>query len=66
MSDGRETTIYVGWEVDAGCRGPEVENCTDEGGVLVGVAVVFLSCPGTGFEVVYAGSVFAPGCLTTL
>lgn len=66
MGNGRETAVCVGREVDAGCGGLEVEDCANEGRVLVGVAVVFLSCPGTGFEVVYAGGVFAPDCLAAL
>lgn len=52
VCDGGETAVSVRGEVDACCGGLKVEDCTDEGGVLVRVAVVFLSRPGAGFEVV--------------
>lgn len=66
MCNGRETAVCVRRKVDAGCGGLEVEDGADEGGVLVGVAVVLLSYPGAGFEVVYTGGVFAPDCLAAL
>ena len=58
---GAEEAVGVGREVDAGGFGLEVEHGADEGGVLMREAVVFLTRPGRGLDVVDGGEVAAPG-----
>lgn len=55
VGDGGEEGVGVGGEVDAGGLRLEVEHGADEGRVLVGEAVVLLSRPGAGFDVVEGG-----------
>lgn len=66
MGEGGEEGVCVWGKVDAGGVGFEVQDGADEGGILMGEAVVFLSGPGTCFDVVDAADVFAPGSLTSL
>lgn len=66
VGKGGEEGICVGREVDAAGGRFEVEDGADEGGVLVGEAVVLLTGPGAGFDVVDRGDVFAPGGFTGL
>ena len=46
MGEGAEKSVCVGGEIDPCCVGFEVEDCADEGRVLVREAVVFLAGPG--------------------
>lgn len=60
MSRGGKEGVCVRGKVNAGCIWFEIEYGADEGGVLVGEAVVFLSGPGAGFEVIDAAYIFSP------
>ena len=60
MRDSRKESIGVRWEIDSRRAGLEVQDCPNEGGVLVGEAIVLLSGPGAGLEVVDACDVAAP------
>lgn len=66
MGEGGEEGVRVGRQVDASGGGFEVENSADKGGVLVREAVVLLTGPGAGFDVVDRGDVLAPGGFTGL
>lgn len=66
MSRGGKEGVSVGGKINAGCIRFEIEDGADEGGVLVGKAVVFLSSPGTGFNVVDAADIFSPGGFSCL
>ena len=65
MSDGGEETVCIGREIDAFDAGFQVEHCADEGGVLMTESVMFLTCPGTGFDIVERSHVFSPGTFVT-
>lgn len=58
--------VGVGWEVHSRGGGFQLQDCADEGWVLVGEAIVFLTGPGTGFDVVDAADRFMPSSLTSL
>ncbi len=60
MSYGGKESVCVRGKIDAGCIRFEVENGADEGGVLVGEAIVFLSGPGTGFQIIDAADILSP------
>lgn len=66
MSKRGQKGVCVGRKVDASGGGLEVQDGADEGRVLMGETVVFLSSPGTGFDVVDTANVFAPCSLASL
>lgn len=60
MSRGGKESVRVRGKINAGCIRFEIEDGADEGGVLMGKAIVFLSGPCAGFEVIDAADVFSP------
>lgn len=66
MREGREEGVCVRREIDAGGGGFEIQDGTDEGGVLMGEAIVFLPGPGACLDVVDAANILAPRGLPCL
>jgi hypothetical protein len=65
MSDGGEETICIGREINSFDTGFQVENGADERGVLMTEPVMFLTCPGTSFDVIETSDILSPGTLMT-
>ena len=66
MRHRAQEAVGVRWEVDTSRLRLEVENGTNEGGVLVRETVVLLSRPGRGLEVVERTARMTPGSLAGL
>ena len=66
MGQGREKAVSVWWEVHSRSVWLKVQYCSDEGGVLVTEAIVFLSGPSRGFDVVETTNRLAPVCFLCL
>lgn len=60
MSHSGKEAIGVGGEVYPGDGGLQIEHSANKGGVLVGKAVVLLSGPSAGFNVVDGRNITAP------
>ena len=56
----RQEAVGVGWEVDTSRLRLEVENGTNEGGVLVRETIVLLTCPCRRLNIVQGANVLAP------
>ena len=66
MSKGGQKGVCVGRKVDASGGGLEVQDGANEGRILMRETVVFLSSPGTSFDVVDTADVFPPCSLASL
>jgi len=60
VSNGREETIGIGREIDAFNARFQVENSADERGVLMTESVMFLTRPGTCFDIIETSHIFSP------
>lgn len=61
MAESAEEGIGVWREVHSGSIRFKIQDCADEGWVLMGKAVMFLTCPSRGLDVINAGDIFSPG-----
>jgi len=53
-------TYSIRREIDTSRSRLQVEHCADEGRILMRETIVFLSGPGTGFDVIDRGKVGSP------
>ncbi len=66
MSQGGKEGIGIRGQVNACGAWLEVQNGTNEGGVLVRESIMLLTRPGACFEVVEAADILSPGSLPSL
>jgi len=52
MCDSGEETICIWREINSFDSFLQIENSANEGWILMTEAIVFLTCPGTGFDVI--------------
>lgn len=60
MRQSGEKGVSIPGQIDPRCRRLQVQDRTDERGILMGKAVVFLSRPGAGLDIINAADIFTP------
>ena len=66
MSKSRKEGVGIWWQVHTCGAGFEIQNGANEGRILVGKPIVFLTGPGASFEVVDATDILSPRGLPSL
>lgn len=64
--NGGEERIGIGRQVDSSCTRLQLQDRADERRVLMRESIVLLSGPRAGFDIVDAGDVVMPCCLSRL